>query len=74
MTKENKRNIIRDFGIGTYKGIYHGYLQLVEMAGGGVKTVYTSKKLGDKFGVSWFHAHQHSPFLLIEDYVTKTGK
>jgi hypothetical protein len=34
-----------------------------------LRAVYTKKSLGDKFGRTWFHAHQYNPFLFIEDYI-----
>lgn len=68
MTKEVKRRIINTFGLGTYKGIYLGYLKIVPMSGGGIQTKYTGKPLGIDFGINWFHAHQLNPFLSIKDY------
>jgi hypothetical protein len=70
MDKKVKRRIIKTFGLGTYKGIYLGYLKIVPYSeSGGIETVYTKKSLGDKFGRTWFHAHQYNPFLFIEDYI-----
>ena len=69
MNKEVKRRIIQTFGLGTYKGIYKGYLKIVPLsANSGIETIYTNKPMGDKFGVTWFHAHQFNPFLVIRDY------
>ena len=73
MTKEVKRRIIQTFGLGTYKGIYLGYLKIVPYSKkGGVETVYTDKHLQEKcdlkFGRNWFHAHTYNPFLSIKDY------
>jgi hypothetical protein len=68
MSKEVKRRITQTFGLGTYKGIYLGYLKIVSLSCGGIETEYTNKLLGDKFGRTWFHAHQYNPFLSIKDY------
>ncbi len=69
MSKEVKLRVIQTFGLGTYKGIYLGYLKIVPYSkSGGIETVYTNKPLGDKFGRTWFHAHQYNPFISIKDY------
>lgn len=73
MTKEVKRRIIQTFGLGTYRGIYLGYLKIVPYSKtGGVETVYTDKHFQEKrdlkFSRTWFHAHQFNPFLSIKDY------
>ena len=67
MTKQRKERIIKCFGQGTYSGIRDGYLAIVQHnKEGGVETVYTKKKLGDKPGVNWFYAHQYNPFMSVE--------
>jgi hypothetical protein len=66
LQRKLKKRIIKTFGRGTYVGIINGYLTLKRYHNNkGVETIYTDKPLGDKFGKTWFHAHQYNPYLIF---------
>jgi hypothetical protein len=66
LQRKLKKRIIKTFGRGTYVGIINGYLTLKRYHNNrGVETIYTDKPMGDKFGKTWFHAHQYNPYLIF---------
>lgn len=72
LPRKLKKRIIKTFGRGTYVGIVKGYLTTKPYQNNrGVEIVYTGKKMGNKFGKTWFHAHQYNPFLIFPTIKTK---
>lgn len=69
LQRKLKKSIIKTFGRGTYVGIIKGYLTIKSYhKNRGIETVYTDKQLGDKYGKTFFVAHQYNPYLTFKKY------